>query len=275
LITLLFVTQSAAKLKNGVAFSDISEGTISKIVAQSSFTRGFDAQKVDDDGERELLNAGAPKWNQHSGVRAVLFHAREAELSIEHQAVLLSIVEVESGFNPIARAPTTSACGLFQFVRATGKRYDLQRGGCMDPWQNAEAGIKHYKDNYKIRVEKKVDNLEGSERVFKIFELSYYLHHDGIDATKPSDQVKSVVLKGTPFLFKVHSILDEEQKSKGNTTGTTEYLLASLHDIGGIIVTLVTELTEQFSSRKIDSKLDSKNDAPTVSAQPLPATETK
>ena len=67
-------------------------------------------------GAEEFLRVGAPVWAQREAVRAVLFHARKAGLSKEDQAVLLATVAVESGFNPSEKAPSTTACGLFQFV---------------------------------------------------------------------------------------------------------------------------------------------------------------
>jgi len=160
------------------------------------------------------LRVGAPEWTQKESVRAVLFHARKAGLPLVDQAVLLAVVEVESGFNPMARAPTTTACGLFQFVRATGNNFGLSRSECMNPWLNARAGVQHYLYNYQRRVGTHVEGLPGAERVFRTFELSYYLHHDGPDSRRPSNDVKATVLSGTQFLFKAYDALQKEAQSK-------------------------------------------------------------
>ena len=136
----------------------------------------------------------------------------------------------------------------------------------MDPLHNAEAGIKHYIDNYKKQVQDKTDVLEGNERLFKLFELSYYLHHDGIDAAKPSDKAKTVVLKGTPFLFKVHAILEEEQRSKQQVTGTADYLFSSIGDIVKIVKRYLTALIDHYM---VDEQQDQDQD------QQLPAETTQ
>ena len=153
---------------------------------------------------------------QHAAIKAILEESRAVGLSIEDQAVLLATAEVESGFNPMARASTTTACGLFQFVKRTGLAYDLSRQDCMDPHANAAAGIRHYLANYQARVEEKVADLSGAEQLHRIFELSYYLHHDGPESTTHSDAVKAVVLLGTPYLFRAYEILRTEEQQRAS-----------------------------------------------------------
>ncbi len=212
LLGLLVVTGS--EVYDDVTLSQISERTVDQIVEASKYTRDYSAVKVQSRGSIELLNVGAPKWTQREAIRAVLFHARKAGLSLEDQAVLLATVEVESGFNPMARAPTTTACGLFQFVKKTGEIFGLKQEDCMNPWLNAYAGVKHYLSNYQNRVADQVTDLQGAERVFRTFELSYYLHHDGPQSSNPSNDVKAVVISGTQFLFRVLHVLENEAASK-------------------------------------------------------------
>jgi Transglycosylase SLT domain len=231
LLILLFITDTASKLEDNIILSQIPNSTVNKIVDASHFTRGYNAEKVDQKDSRELLNVGAPRWSQQASIRAVLFNARKADLSIEHQAVLLSIAEIESGFNPMARTPTTSACGLFQFVKATGERYGLTRKDCLDPWENAGAGIAHYMDNFENKLQKIALPPEGSERAFRLFELGYHLHHDGPQSKSASDKVKTVVLRGTPFLLAVYEILEAERQSKEQLTGVVEHLVINLREI--------------------------------------------
>ena len=211
---LALVAVTGSDLHKQLLLSRISDQTIDRIMAASQYTRNLSAGAANRDGSREFFRVGAPEWIQREGIRAVLFHARKAGLAIEDQAVLLATVEVESGFNPMARAPTTSACGLFQFVQKTGEIFGLSPDDCMDPWQNARAGIAHYVKNFEQRVQKQVDTLVGAERAFKTYELSYYLHHDGPLSSNPSNDVKAVVLNGTQFLFKVRQILEDEEASE-------------------------------------------------------------
>lgn len=53
----------------------------------------------------------------------------------------------ESGFNPDARAGTSSAKGLYQFIDATGAQYGLDESNVFDPVANADAAARFYKDN--------------------------------------------------------------------------------------------------------------------------------
>lgn len=211
---LWIVVQTGIRLHEELILAEISDATIDQVIEASAFTRHYTPGDVAKNGAQSFLRVGAPIWAQREAVRAVLYEARKAGLPLVDQAVLLATVEVESGFNPMARAPTTTACGLFQFVKATGERYDLSPRDCMDPWKNAAAGVRHYLDNYKNSVEPYVHHLHGPERVFATFERSYYLHHDGPNSSDPSNDVKAVVLLGTQFLFRAYHILQEEAHSE-------------------------------------------------------------
>jgi len=60
-------------------------------------------------------------------------------------AILLGIGQIESGLNPKAKAPTSSASGIFQFIDETGKRYGIDNP--FDAEQNADAGARLTRDN--------------------------------------------------------------------------------------------------------------------------------
>lgn len=222
LATLALVIVTGSQIHDHMILGRISSQTVDEIISASSFKREFNSLGMRRRGLDEFLNVGGPDWAMREGVRAVLFHARKADLSIEHQAVLLAVVEVESGFNPMAHAQITSACGLFQFIRETGQRYGVSQEECMNPWINAQAGIRHYVDNYERTVAPRVKDLAGPEKLFKTFELSYYLHHDGPASSNPSKDVKAVVLSGTQFLLRVHSFLDKEDQSRQHAPTFTE-----------------------------------------------------
>lgn len=100
---------------------------------------------------------------------------REASgLPLEDQAILLATAELESGFNPMAKAATTSAAGVFQIVKKTGQALgldDLQR---YDMESNIKAGIKLFKQNVTI-LARKFPGIQGDKRAVML----YALHHDG------------------------------------------------------------------------------------------------
>jgi hypothetical protein len=60
-------------------------------------------------------------------------------------AIALGIAQIESGMNPNAKAGTSSAGGLFQFVDGTANQYHLRNK--FDPEANADAGARFTKDN--------------------------------------------------------------------------------------------------------------------------------
>lgn len=225
---IIAMVMTGSELHQQMILSQISEQTVDKIAAGSRFSRDFSNDDLASDGVRELLRVGGPRWMQRESVRAVLFHARKAGLSVEDQAVLLAIVDIESGFNPMARAATTTACGLFQFVRKTGEMFQLSSAECMDPWLNAKAGVDHYIYNFERRVASKVQELQSAERAFRTFELSYYLHHDGPDSSNPSNDVKATILSGTQFLFKAYHILLDEAASQHEVPSFADRFVANL-----------------------------------------------
>jgi hypothetical protein len=208
---------TGASLHDQLILSQISESTVTQLIDSSRFTRDFSASAAQ--SGRELVNVGAPDWMQRESIRAILFQARKAGLSIEHQAVLLATAEIESGFNPMARAQTSTACGLFQFIRETGSRYELSPEQCMNPWLNAASGIEHYRDNLQRSINAKVTGLVGSELLFELYKQSYYLHHDGPNSDEPKNDVKAVVLNGTSYLFRSYGILERELSSTNSAPG--------------------------------------------------------
>lgn len=58
---------------------------------------------------------------------------------------LFRIAEIESGMNPAARNPRSSAGGLFQFIDRTAQQYGLQDR--FDPVQAADAAARLLRDN--------------------------------------------------------------------------------------------------------------------------------
>lgn len=57
-----------------------------------------------------------------------------------------AIAQIESGGNPAAQNPNSSAGGLYQFIDSTGKQYGLQDK--YNPYENADAAGRLMRDNY-------------------------------------------------------------------------------------------------------------------------------
>lgn len=252
LLGLALVVVTGSDMHKQLILNRISDQTIDKILQGSQFTRDFDSIAANRDGSRELFRVGAPTWVQKESIRAILYHARKAGLSIEDQVVLLATADIESGFNPLARAPTTSACGLFQFIQRTGEMFSLSQEECMDPWLNARSGVEHYMQNFEQRVRPNVDKLEGIERAFKSFELSYFLHHDGPNSSNPSNDVKALVLGGSQFLFAAYHVLQNEAESeKQAPTFAQIFSENSIKLLDEIYVTLVPSARASVESSEI------------------------
>jgi len=236
---ILFLTGSRIHIHHVQA--KLLEDTVSELVTVSKFTREYNLNEAESFGLREFYRVGAPTWVQRESMRAVLETARAKGLSVEHQAVLLATVEVESGFNPLARASTTTACGLFQFIRSTGSVYGLSGSECLNPWINARAGITHYLHNYQRRVEPKVGELEGPEKVLTMFELSYYLHHDGPLSTEFSNELKATILSATPYLFKAYEVLKKEKAREAEEPSFFEKFWEEFQSLKEATITYVNE----------------------------------
>lgn len=59
--------------------------------------------------------------------------------------ILQTIAQIESGGNPNAKNPNSSAGGLFQFIDSTAQQYGLQNK--FDPYESADAGARLLRDN--------------------------------------------------------------------------------------------------------------------------------
>jgi hypothetical protein len=250
---LALVVVTGSEIHSQMILGKISDQTVDAVIEGSRFTREFDSEEVNRGSTREFLRVGAPVWAQRESVRAILFNARKAGLGIEDQAVLLAIADIESGFNPMARAATTTACGLFQFVKRTGETFGLSQSDCMNPWLNAEAGIAHYIYNFDRRVAPELRSTEGTERLFRMFELSYYLHHDGPESRNPNNDVKATILGGTHFLFRAYRALKSESESQQRAPTFTEKFASNFWKTLDSVKSFVTN----FSILGIVSREDS------------------
>ena len=86
-------------------------------------------------------------------VRNAIVNATKIMASDIPDGTMFVFAAIESGFNPNAKAKTSSAAGLYQFIKSTGKQYGLSTSrdpssNVFDPEANAHAGALFVMDNY-------------------------------------------------------------------------------------------------------------------------------
>lgn len=151
---------------------------------------------------------GAPVEHQTSAMRAVVDALSAARPPIGVAAAILAIARIESGWNPYSRNPTSTACGLFQFVRATWASYDDSQQRCFDAKINASAGVKHLMAIYRTHVEPRIAPLSlvttEAERVAWTYRMLYGFHYHGEAVPEANDGgsllTQSVADAGLPHL---------------------------------------------------------------------------
>lgn len=97
---------------------------------------------------------------------------------------MLAMAKQESGFNPNAKAPTSSATGLYQFIRGTwnnmvdkyGKQFGIGYDDIKDPVANSIMGALFARDNKRA--------LEQSLGIQADPTDLYFAHFLGVDAAK-------------------------------------------------------------------------------------------
>jgi Transglycosylase SLT domain len=126
----------------------------------------------------------AHPWDQAVAVRAVADSLSTARASIALSSAILAIARVESGFNPWAKNPKSTACGIFQFIRATWTPYGGDHGYCTDPGMNAAAGVKHLNGIFHRHVRKTLPPLaelpNDLQRAEWIYRGMYAFHFHGL-----------------------------------------------------------------------------------------------
>lgn len=114
----------------------------------------------------------APRAEQYKTMQLILSATKD--LSIQERALLLCIARVESGFNPKAKNPSSSASGVFQIINATAAALGLKLEERFDAKANIAAMLKLFEE-YQTRIKTKYPNASEDEWVL----LTYALHHDG------------------------------------------------------------------------------------------------
>lgn len=137
-----------------------------------------------------------------------------SDFSKEDQGLLLAIARLESGFNPDAAATSTSASGVFQFIKSTGKAYGLTDEDRFDADANIKAGVRFFADNVKL-FDRKFPGLEGSERAVML----YALHHDGPSLKYGGEAIARREI--LPYLERFQFTAEGYAASNDSTTAST------------------------------------------------------
>ena len=218
LIGFISVFATGMKLNEQLIDSQITAELVEEIDRDATFKRNFRRRTASkaSSGNREFMNVGAPAWLRQTGIRAIILEGKLAGLSNEEIAVLLATADRESGFNPLAKAPTTTACGLFQFIERTGSSFGLPASECMNPRANARAGVKHFR---WLLDKTNLNFVSGEERLVRMFRQTYCMHHDGPNAEGCSQTANVTIARGLDLLFTAHRKLEEAEYRRDNSPG--------------------------------------------------------
>ena len=213
----IFVSASmatATSVKNPSGQPRFPATTTDALVRQIGAAGCVDAP-IPHDPETWLRWGGAPIDHQLSAIRAVVDALSAARPPIDVAAAILVIARVESGWNPYSRNPASSACGLFQFVRATWEHYGTPHAECFDPRLNASTGVKHLMTLYETQVAPRLAPLvpisTESERLEWTYRLLYAYHYHGEASPLAPDggtlETQAIAEFGMPNLQSVFAIL--------------------------------------------------------------------
>jgi hypothetical protein len=153
--------------------------------------------------------------DQDLAVRAVVDALSKARPPIDLSAMILAIARVESGFNPFSENPTSTACGIFQFVEGTWQSYADTRDRCFDPYVNAWAGVRHLTKLDLVRLGDARRLLQGVpdevQRTEYLYRLLYAYHYHGVRSVFASIggslEAQTAADTGVPYLKRYFSIL--------------------------------------------------------------------
>ena len=133
-----------------------------------------------------------PHWGnaeaaqQGIALRAVVDALAIARPPLTVAAAILAIARIESGFNPAARNPNSTACGIFQFIKGTWERYGLSHAYCAEPRVNALTGVLHLVDIYVRHVRPLLPSAtempDPDIRAEWIYRRLYAYHYHGAES---------------------------------------------------------------------------------------------
>lgn len=150
------LARADARLNQGIQ----NEFTLGRDAASRDFTRERDASHQEFTLERERARAGEAPENAF----AAQFREVEAQnADILPRGWLDRTAFIESRFNPRARAKTSSATGLFQFIDSTADAVGLAREDRYDPIKSTLAVVKLARQNAQVLQRALGRNPTGEE----------------------------------------------------------------------------------------------------------------
>ena len=126
-------------------------------------------------------------------------------LSMRDTAQVIAIARLESGFNPDAAAPESSAAGVGQIINKTGEHYSLGEHNRFDIHDNVHALVSYYRDS------KELAHAHGQSDAF-----IYKYYHDG-----PSVEHGGLALSHhevMPFVKEYTTMLEQPASSFAEST---------------------------------------------------------
>ncbi len=219
--------------------AQVTDRLVTEIDQHSSYKRNIN-RSVASSNQHEFMKVGGPDWLRQIGIKAMLVEATRANLSVIETAVLLTIVDRESGFNPLAKAKDTTACGLNQFIAETGTRFGLSETECFNPAPNARAQIKHFqKIINQPAVKYALQNKSNEERLLYMFQEVYCRHHDGENTKACSPIATNMTGRSLPMLFGAYKALMEASTS--TTKNNFSYAVyGTMEDMSDLVKNQIT-----------------------------------
>lgn len=198
--------------------AQVTDRLVTKIDQHSSYKRNIN-RLVASSNQYEFMKVGGPDWLRQTGIKTMLVEATRANLSVIETAVLLTIADKESGFNPLAKAKDTTACGLNQFIAETGNRFGLQETECFNPAPNARAQIRHFQKIINLpAVKGALQHKSNEERLLYMFQEVYCRHHDGENTKACSSIATNMTGRSLSMLFGAYKALMEASNSTTNNS---------------------------------------------------------
>jgi hypothetical protein len=123
------------------------------------------------------LAGDAPAEVKQYVVNTLISECQKHGLGREDTAHVLAIARLESGFNPDAAAPSSSACGVGQFIHATGEQYGLTGKNRFDVHDNTKAMVEHYVENKELAQA----HGKGEAYIYKYYHDGPHQNNGGLE----------------------------------------------------------------------------------------------
>lgn len=163
----------------------------------------------------------APDHVRAATVTAIIEECKSRNLSKPDAALVLAIARLESGFNPDAANPTSSASGIGQFIDKTASHYGLDAAKRFDLHAGAKALVDHYIDNKALAASRG----QGADFIYKY-------HHDGPSANSGGMALsRNEVMPYAKAYVKSSALERFDDHSHGASKNLTDRAVAAAHAV--------------------------------------------